>query len=193
MMKNVPAAEVEKVVAGITYGTGDGNETANAIKNAIDDPELKTEKIIPFSSDRKWSGVGFSDGHDYVFGAPQFIFKHIEKPVQAKITQNAKKGYRVLAVAQVDNLDPRDPLKDPKLIGLVLISDVIRPNAKNTFQYFRNQDVTIKVISGDDPTTVSTIAKHAGIQNAENNVDMTTVKDDDDFGKLAADNTVLAG
>ncbi|MGF2384889.1 HAD-IC family P-type ATPase [Lentilactobacillus otakiensis] len=191
MMADVPAEEVEKVVAGITYGTGDSNETANAIKDAIDDPELKTEKIIPFSSDRKWSGVGLSDGHDYVFGAPQFIFEHLDADVQAEITKNAKKGYRVLAVAQVDNLDPRKALQTPKLIGLVLISDVIRPNAANTFQYFHNQDVTIKVISGDDPTTVSTIAQQAGVQNAQNSIDMTTVKDDDNFGEIAAQNTVF--
>ncbi len=191
MMKDVPAAEVEKVVAGITYGTGDGNETANAIKDAIDDPQLKTEKIIPFSSERKWSGVGFSDGHDYVFGAPQFIFKELSPSVRAQITQNAELGYRVLAVAQVDNLDPRKPLNSPKLIGLILISDVIRPNAANTFQYFHNQDVDIKVISGDDPTTVSTIATQAGINRAQNSIDMTTVQDDDDFGEIAAQNTVF--
>ncbi|GAA2967886.1 HAD-IC family P-type ATPase [Lentilactobacillus parakefiri] len=191
MMKGVSAAEVEKVAAGITYGTGDANETANAIKDAVDDPELKTEKIVPFSSDRKWSGVGFSDGHDYVFGAPQFIFEQLDKQVQNVITRNAQKGYRVLAVAQVDDLDPRKPLEAPKLIGLVLISDVIRPNAANTFQYFHNQDVRIKVISGDDPTTVSTIAQQAGIQDAANRIDMTTVKDEDDFGKIAAQNTVF--
>lgn len=191
MMKDVPAAEVEKVVAGITYGTGDGNETANAIKDAIDDPQLKTEKIIPFSSERKWSGVGFSDGHDYVFGAPQFIFKELSPSVQSQITKNAELGYRVLAVAQVDNLDPRKPLNSPTLIGLILISDVIRPNAANTFQYFHNQDVDIKVISGDDPTTVSTIATQAGINRAQNSIDMTTVQDDDDFGEIAAQNTVF--
>lgn len=191
MMKDVPAAEVEKVVAGITYGTGDGNETANAIKDAIDDPQLKTEKIIPFSSERKWSGVGFSDGHDYVFGAPQFIFKELSPSVQSQITKNAELGYRVLAVAQVDNLDPRKPLNSPTLIGLILISDVIRPNAANTFQYFHNQDVDIKVISGDDPTTVSTIATQAGINCAQNSIDMTTVQDDDDFGEIAAQNTVF--
>ncbi|MDB1104595.1 HAD-IC family P-type ATPase [Lentilactobacillus parabuchneri] len=191
MMKDVPAAEVEKVVAGITYGTGDGNETANAIKDAIDDPQLKTEKIIPFSSERKWSGVGFSDGHDYVFGAPQFIFKELSPSVQSQITKNAELGYRVLAVAQVDNLDPRKPLNSPTLIGLILISDVIRLNAANTFQYFHNQDVDIKVISGDDPTTVSTIATQAGINRAQNSIDMTTVQDDDDFGEIAAQNTVF--
>ena len=191
MMKDVPAAEVEKVVAGITYGTGGGNETANAIKDAIDDPQLKTEKIIPFSSERKWSGVGFSDGHDYVFGAPQFIFKELSPSVQSQITKNAELGYRVLAVAQVDNLDPRKPLNSPTLIGLILISDVIRPNAANTFQYFHNQDVDIKVISGDDPTTVSTIATQAGINRAQNSIDMTTVQDDDDFGEIAAQNTVF--
>lgn len=85
---------INQVLPGITYGTGDGNETANAIKDAIDDPQLKTEKIIPFSSERKWSGVGFSDGHDYVFGAPQFIFKELSPSVQSQITKNAELGYR---------------------------------------------------------------------------------------------------
>lgn len=187
----VTADQLKQMIAGITYSTGDNNETARAITNALTDPGWQAEEIVPFSSERKWSGVGFEDGHHYVFGAPQFIFKDLSNSLKAKVTGYAKEGYRVLAVAQVDELAADKPLADPQLMGLVLISDVIRPNAANTFQYFRNQDVEIKVISGDDPTTVSTIAQTADIRNAEHAIDMSTVNDEADFGKIAQENTVF--
>lgn len=187
----VAADQLKQVIAGITYSTGDNNETARAITNALADPGWQAEEIVPFSSERKWSGVGFEDGHRYVFGAPQFIFKDLSNSLKARVTGYAKEGYRVLAVAQVDELAADKPLVDPQLMGLVLISDVIRPNAANTFQYFRNQDVEIKVISGDDPTTVSTIAQTADIRNAEHAIDMSTVHAEDDFGKIAQENTVF--
>ncbi|EEI19644.1 cation-translocating P-type ATPase [Lentilactobacillus hilgardii] len=191
LMTGIETAELEKIVAGITYGTGDTNETANAIKNAIEDPNMAASAIVPFSSQRKWSGVEFTNGREYVFGAPQFIFHQLDADTKSQIQEYAKKGFRVLAVAKVDLLDAEKPLGNPRMIGLILISDVIRPNAVNTFQYFRNQDVTIKVISGDDPTTVSTIAKNAGIQNAGHSIDMSTVSDNDDFGQLVTENTVF--
>lgn len=190
-MAEVTADQLKQVIAGITYSTGDNNETARAITNALADPGWQAEEIVPFSSERKWSGVGFEAGHRYVFGAPQFIFKDLSNSLKARVTGYAKEGYRVLAVAQVDELAADKPLVDPQLMGLVLISDVIRPNAANTFQYFRNQDVEIKVISGDDPTTVSTIAQTADIRNAEHAIDMSTVHAEDDFGKIAQENTVF--
>lgn len=187
----VTTADLERVIAGITYGTGDTNETANAIKAAIADPQAAVKSIVPFSSQRKWSGAVFEDGTQYVFGAPQFIFHQLDPAIKRQIQTYAQKGFRVLAVAEVTSLDAEQPLVNPQMMGLVLISDVIRPNAVNTFQYFKNQDVTIKVISGDDPTTVATIAQNAGIQNADHQIDMSTVTDKDDFEKIAVENTVF--
>lgn len=191
MVPEMKVADLERVVAGITYGTGDTNETANALKTAFKDPEMTVKTSVPFSSQRKWSGAAFANGHDYVFGAPQFIFKQLPDHVIQQIQKYAKQGFRVLAVAKVDGLNAEQPLKTPEMIGLILISDVIRPNAVNTFRYFNNQGVTIKVISGDDPTTVATIAKNAGIQNAEHQIDMSTVEDEADFEKIAAGHTVF--
>ncbi|GHP13479.1 magnesium-transporting ATPase [Lentilactobacillus fungorum] len=187
---SVSAQQLKQIVAGITYGTGDNNETARAITQAIDDPGWRPVTIVPFSSERKWSGVG-NDAGQYVFGAPQFIFKTLSTALTEQITRYAKKGYRVLAVAQVAALAADKPLVNPELMGLVLISDVIRPNAANTFQYFRNQDVDIKVISGDDPTTVATIAQSADIRGAEHAIDMSTIDQEADFGKIAQENTVF--
>ena len=191
LKRDVSATQLKRLTAGITYATGDSNETANAIKEAIDDPKMVSQKSVPFSSDRKWSGAGFENDDDYVFGAPQFIFKQLSEGTKQQVQHYASQGYRVLAVAKVDDVDVKQVLKNPELIGLILISDVIRPNAYNTFQYFKNQDVVIKVISGDDPTTVSTIAQNAGIQNAEREIDMSTITDDVDFGKIATENTVF--
>lgn len=191
LMKDVTTAQLERILAGIAYGTGDTNETARAIKRAFSDPLLTPQTIVPFSSQRKWSGVEFGKDEQFVFGAPQFIFHQLSKSIQDQIQTYAKQGYRVLAIAKVDELDAEKPLENPQLLGLSLISDVIRPNAKNTFGYFKNQGVTIKVISGDDPTTVATIATNAGIENADKLIDMSTVPDDADFGKIVTENTVF--
>ncbi|WP_056949536.1 cation-translocating P-type ATPase [Lentilactobacillus kisonensis] len=191
VMAGITSDQLKQIAAGITYSTGDNNETARAITDAIENPKWPVKTIVPFSSERKWSGGQFEDRDQYVFGAPQFIFKNLTASVKEQITSNAKKGYRVLAIAKVDDLKPDQPLRNPQMMGLVLISDVIRPNAANTFQYFRNQGVNIKVISGDDPTTVATIAQTATIKDAQNAIDMSTVKENADFGKIAQENTVF--
>ncbi|GAY73704.1 hypothetical protein NBRC111893_1850 [Lentilactobacillus kosonis] len=183
--------QLKEMVGAITYGTGDSNETAMAIKNEVVNPQIPVTAVEAFSSERKWSGVEVAGEGAYILGAPQFITKKLNSKVQKQINEYAADGYRVLAIAQADHLATEQPLSNPKIIGLLLISDVIRPNAKNTFNYFRSQDVNIKVISGDDPVTVSSIAKNAGIENANQFIDMSTVNDNDDFGKLAADNTVF--
>ncbi len=187
----VTVEQLKAIAAAITYGTGDTNETANAINEAIEKPAGEPAAIVPFSSQRKWSGITLATGEHYVFGAPQFIFNQLESKLQEKIQSFAKEGFRVLAVAKVTALDAQRGLQNPELMGLILISDVIRPNAATTFSYFKNQGVTIKVISGDDPTTVGTIAKNAGIEGAEKQIDMSTVDDTTDFGQVATENAVF--
>ncbi|AQW21277.1 magnesium-transporting ATPase [Lentilactobacillus curieae] len=191
MAAGISDDQLRKIVATISYGTGDSNETAMAIKSEIADPNQEVSKVEAFSSERKWSGVEVAGQGAFILGAPQFIFKNLDTKVQSQIDQEAKNGYRVLAVAKADQLETEKSLPTPELLGLLLISDVIRPNAQSTFDFFRNQDVDIKVISGDDPVTVSTIANNAGISNARDYIDMSKVSDDDDFGKLASENVVF--
>ena len=183
--------QLQKMAATITYGTGDNNETATAIKNQFADPKVPVTSVEAFSSERKWSGVEVAGDGAYILGAPQFIEKNISQEIQSQINNYAQDGKRVLAIAKAEKLTTDKPLDNPQILGLLLISDVIRPNANNTFAYFSSQDVDIKVISGDDPITVSSIAKNAGIKKSDKFIDMSQVTEADNFGKLATENTVF--
>ncbi|WP_283680170.1 HAD-IC family P-type ATPase [Lentilactobacillus sp. Marseille-Q4993] len=189
--EGITTEQIGKMVATIVYGTGDRNETANAIRNEFADPNVQVEEVSAFSSDRKWSAVTTATGDNYIFGAPQFVFPNLSEAETKRVQELASAGNRVIAIATATQITADKKLVDSNLMGYVLISDVIRPNAANTFQFFKNQGVNIKVISGDDPVTVSTIAKNAEIANAEKYIDMSTVKDDDAFGQVATDHTVF--
>lgn len=109
----------------------------------------------------------FSDG-TYFLGAPEFIMKDSYDAIAEEIASYVQKGYRLLLFAkqEADGILP---------LGYVTLSNPIRANAKETFSYFKEQDVAIRVISGDNPQTVSEVAKRAGIEGAENYVDATTL------------------
>ncbi|UDM32214.1 HAD-IC family P-type ATPase [Lentilactobacillus laojiaonis] len=179
--------QINQLACGIVIGTGDENETAIAITEAIPNPQLSVNQVIPFSSERKWSGVEFSDGNKYVLGAPQFISSSVPSDT---ITGYAKQGYRVLVLAKVSQFEN---LKDtnPQILGAILITDVIRPNAKDTFKYFNTQGVDIKVISGDDPATVSAIASQADIKNSKQYVDMSEIDENANLTELIENNTIF--
>ncbi len=112
-----------------------------------------------------------------VYGGAQFTFgDQLPAAITAKIQKAAANGYRVLAVGTATQLT--QPLVNPQLIGLILITDELRPTAINTFDFFKTQGVALKVISGDDPTTVANIAKQAHLEGADRSVDMSTISAD---------------
>ncbi|MGZ9645690.1 cation-translocating P-type ATPase [Lactiplantibacillus pentosus] len=180
---------VEDRLAALVTAIDDDNETAQAIKAALGQPDVQPTQVMPFSSSRKWSGAAFAD-HAEVLGAPEFIFTTVPTDLQARIQSLAQQGYRVLVLAEVAALTTPKPTA-PKCLGLILITDELRPRAKATFGFFANQDVALKVISGDNPVTVASIAKRAEIQGAERLVDMSQVGDDPNYDQLVADYTVF--
>src|SRR5699024_1245501 len=99
-------------------------------------------------------------------------------------------GYRVLVLAAAKALTTPRPTA-PRALGLILITDELRPRAKDTFSFFANQDVALKVISGDNPVTVASIAQRAEIAGAERLVDMSQVGETPDYGQLVRDYTVF--
>ena len=171
------AKDVTRAAAAIVYALNDDNETALAIKAAADaDANQQVTQTVPFSSARKWSGA-VVDGQALFMGAPQFTFgDQLPAAITAKIQKAAANGYRVLAVGTATQLT--QPLVNPQLIGLILITDELRPTAINTFDFFKTQGVALKVISGDDPTTVANIAKQAHLEGADRSVDMSTISAD---------------
>lgn len=179
----------QTILAQLVAATGDDNKTAQAIQQALGTPTVTATTVLPFSSGRKWSGAIW-DKQAYVMGAPEFIFDQVPADLQARIHTLAGQGYRVLVLAAVKTLTTPRPTV-PRALGLILITDELRPRAKDTFSFFANQDVALKVISGDNPVTVASIAQRAEIAGAERLVDMSQVGEAPDYGQLVRDYTVF--
>ena len=180
----VPQATVDTAFASIARADEDPNETAQAIVEhfaGADVAVLHASRVVPFSSDKKWSGAVFDDGSAYVMGAGQFILGDALAAVADQQNELAADA-RVLLLAQVDGFDEEgDIVGAPKPLGFIAIHDQIRATAAQTIAYFKEQGVDLKVISGDDPRTVSGIAAKVGVPRAEDYVDATTLVTDDDI------------
>ena len=173
--------EFEGLLADYTLASKDNNSTMQALKSYIDEKAagVVTHRqpvlVYPFSSTTKYGGALFSDGM-YLLGAPEFIMRDKFDLISDEISDFTKDGDRVLLFGKYDGSDIKDGLTGKVTpLGYVVLANQIRENAQKTFEYFKNQGVMIKVISGDNPNTVSEIAMQAGIENAENYVDATTL------------------
>ena len=173
--------EFEGLLADYTLASKDNNSTMQALKSYIDEKAAgvvthrQPVSVYPFSSTTKYGGALFSDGM-YLFGAPEFIMRDKFDLISDEISDFTKDGDRVLLFGKYDGSDIKDGLTGKVTpLGYVVLANQIRENAQKTFEYFKNQGVMIKVISGDNPNTVSEIAMQAGIENAENYVDATTL------------------
>ncbi|CVH76688.1 putative cation-transporting ATPase F [Coriobacteriaceae bacterium CHKCI002] len=180
----VPQTMVDMAFASIARADEDPNETAQAIVEhfaGADAAVLHASRVVPFSSDKKWSGAVFDDGSAYVMGAGQFILGDALSAVADQQNELAADA-RVLLLAQVDGFDEEgDIVGAPKPLGFIAIHDQIRATAAQTVRYFKEQGIDLKVISGDDPRTVSGIAAKVGVPRAEDYVDATTLVTDDDI------------
>ena len=152
------------------------NITMAAIKEAYPDTTGNTAKShTAFSSVVKYSSVTFEDAA-YVIGAPEFVLKEDYEKYKEIIEQYGSKGYRVLVFGTYGQVINGKELKEPVTpLGYILLANPIRKEAKSTFEFFAQQDVEIKVISGDNPVTVSEVAGQAGIANADRYVDASTL------------------
>lgn len=140
--------------------------------------------VQPFSSTDKFSTITFRDG-TLILGAPEFVMKDNFESVAGEITPFAEKGYRVLLLAKKADSGMTEPL------GFVVLSNPIRKGAVKTFQYFNEQNVAIKVISGDSPKTVSEVAKQAGIANSDKYIDASLLDTDEKIKQAAVQYTVF--
>lgn len=175
----------------------DNNATMEAIrayvaKNEIEKGSRTLLKTQPFTSANKYSKVSFVEG-DYMLGAPEFIMKDRYEEISEEIEEYQSKGYRVLLMAESgdDSTGSVRPLGGISPIGYIVLSNPIRENAESTFTYFKEQGVAIKVISGDNPATVSEVAKRAGIDGAENYVDASTLASEKDITEAVDKYTVF--
>lgn len=197
-----PDIDVIRLIYATESAIGDENQTAKAILNYLNDytvSDEKTEYILPFSSARKYALATFN-GKSYVLGAPSFISDSLPEDILNEINEYMKIGCRVLLFAESDEITCEKPLNNVLPLALVVLEDNVRPEAIQTINWFQSNDVSIRVISGDDPLTVSEIAKRAGIINAERYVDLTGASDEDViryakeytvFGRVSPDQKAL--
>ncbi len=168
------------IVSAMLNATNDQNLTNIALENKFGRAKrIKHNDVIPFSSQRKYSAVSFDGIGTIVLGAPEFVLKTNFKLVESDVNKAAKEGYRVLVIAHTNESikDGALPQVELEPVSLILIEDNVRPDAIETISYFKEAGVEVKVISGDNPITVSKVAERAGITNAEKYISLDGLTD----------------
>ncbi|MBR3804948.1 MAG: HAD-IC family P-type ATPase [Clostridia bacterium] len=158
----------------------DNNATSSALRaHYQSNAEFTVVKTIPFSSARKYSAVTFSETGTYAIGAPEFVLKELSPFIREQMDHYINHGNRVLLLAHSPaQITSKGELPSTlKPIALIVLSDNIRPEAIETINWFKENKVEVKVISGDNPITVSEIAKRAGIENASNWISLEGLSD----------------
>ena len=170
------------LVSDIAANQAADNATMEALKEYFTQTTGKTaSKVQGFSSKTKYSGVVL-DGHTYVIGAPEFVMREDFSKISSLVAKYSDSGFRVLVAAEYHGSLEPEALSDAVTpLGIIALSNPIRKGAVETFSYFNECGVEIKVISGDNPATVSAIAKEAGIENSENYIDASTLTSDQDY------------
>lgn len=191
--------ELKSLILDYANASVDNNATMLALKAyAADDLTNNTSALHrtalsqqAFSSSLKYGSVTFSDG-TYLLGAPEFIMHDDFSRIEEEIIPYADKGDRVLLFAKYDGENVENGINGSVTpLGFVALANPIRANAVKTFEYFKSQGVAIKVISGDNPRTVSQIAIQAGIENAESFVDAATLDTEDKIADAVNKYTVF--
>lgn len=175
--------DLEQLMGRMVAALGDENETFQALRQHYKrNQSTNTKLVLPFSSERKFSGVVFEGEGTYLMGAYQFIFPQADPAVIEKIAEYASQGLRVLTVAHSPNEMTDYTLAEGfEIVGFVFMTDVVRKNAPDILGYFEEQGVDLKVISGDDPVTVAAIAARAGLKDADKYIDATTIHTDEEM------------
>ncbi|MCB6202442.1 cation-translocating P-type ATPase [Extibacter muris] len=183
---------LSRLVGDFALAMSSDNSTMEALKSYFKEhSDEKPVKVTPFTSKTKYSGVTYED-KAHVLGAPEFILRDDYETYKEEIQQYAGKGYRVLVFADYDGeIDGKALTGKAAPLAYILLSNPVRKEAPETFAYFAEQGVEVKVISGDNPLTVSEVAKEAGIKDAESYVDAATLHTDEDIADAIAKYTVF--
>lgn len=160
--------ELENILHTLIVSTGDSNVTAKAIKEAyLGREEVPYYSSLPFNSERKISAVMLKDGRSIVLGAREFV-PHKDTKTDSRCEEIEKEGLRVLVIGVYKQVvTPETKLDDCKIIGILVLEDHIRDDAISNIKWFQDNGVTIRIISGDSPVSVSAIADRVGVNNAE--------------------------
>lgn len=160
---------IADIMGSMLTALDDNNQTSRALALHFGySKELTPKAIIPFSSARKYSAVTFKNGETYMYGAPEFVLKNKNADVEKQVKSYAQRGFRVLLLAKCSGEINDNKVSDKRTpICLIVIEDHIREDAPATIQWFKDNGVAIKIISGDNPVTVSEVSKRVGVENAK--------------------------
>lgn len=185
--------QIENILASLYSGKDAENETAKALSTQFPHPtDWQPLEEIPFSSSSKWSGADFGKNGTYIVGAPEFILTERYDEIQSIVEAWSQRGCRVLLLAAYrGKLSEQLNTSLLSPVALIFLRNRIRPDAAETFRYFAQQGVSVRVLSGDNPLTVSRIAQEAGIENADRYVDASTLVLQQDYSEAVEKYTVF--
>lgn len=183
---------VDKIVSNILGSQRSHNATSTALlKKFGAKSDMKLEQNLEFSSQRKFSATTFKNGKTYYLGAPTFVKAHLNAENQKLLNEAMKNGYRVIALTETNlPFNENEGAKDGETLALFVLEDHIRENAIETIRWFKENEVEIKIISGDDPLTVSKIAQRVGVENYDKYISLEGMSLEE-VEKIAADFTVF--
>ena len=193
---NISEAKFMSLLSDYISANTDDNDTMKAIrefmlaKGDLQNQMTGVKKIIPFSSKVKYSAVCF-ENESYLLGAPEIVLGKTYEKISSEINHLLEEGFRVLVLAGTKEKNYDQLNLGAYALGYVVLANPIRENAKSTFNYFAEQGVNIKVISGDNPQTVSAVAKRAGITGAERFIDANLLKTKEDLDQAVESYTVF--
>ncbi|MBE7077690.1 MAG: HAD family hydrolase [Clostridiales bacterium] len=179
LLNNSSEYGIDDILGSMLASLNDNNQTSIALHERFGHSSaLQPIATLPFSSARKLSAVTFEEAGTYVMGAPEFVLKPVPIRIDKIVKQYAQMGLRVLVVAHASAQIQGDKIPSGlRAVAIITLSDNIRPDAVETIKWFRENDVAVKVISGDNPVTVSEVARRAGIKNAAHYISLEGLSD----------------
>ena len=183
---------IEQALSAFVNEIGDNNGTFQALKEHFNgNDNFDVDYKNQFSSERKWSSISFKGIGSIIVGAPERLIAKSAFEMKENMIEAQKQGKRVLLVGFSKDV-VEDKLPEIKIIAAIELSDPLRKNAKEMLGFFKGEGVTVKIISGDNPLTVSSIAKQAGLDEYESYIDLSTIKNDDEIIDLVDKYSIFA-
>lgn len=191
-------AEVEKVLGAFASDPSTRNSTLEAISREYSSPGWETTGSVQFSSVRKWSAESFSGKGSWILGAPEVLLENVPGPDVKKVSpiveQLAGQGLRVLLLTRASGpLEGESLPRELRPAAVLVFEEQVRPDARPTLQYFTDQGVEIKVISGDNPITVAAVADRAGVPHVGKPLDARELPDNVEEAAGVMDHTTVFG
>ncbi|WP_252250445.1 cation-translocating P-type ATPase [Clostridium sp. ZBS13] len=184
---------VERAMSAFVNEMEDNNATFQALKDYFKgNDKFEVVDKIPFSSERKWSSISFKDIGSIVVGAPEKLMLQSDFVMKDNLIESQSLGRRVLLIGFSKDTIEEGILPKLEIIAAIELSDPLRKNAKEMLGFFKGEGVTVKVISGDNPLTVSSIARQAGLEDYESYIDLSTIKNDDEIIDLVEKYSIFA-